>query len=83
MHPLKPLLPYLRSRRRQLAAGAASIALGAVFGSVAPLVVRGAVDALATEASSAVVAWYAIAVLLVAIGQGIFRFTQRRLVFAA
>lgn len=80
MNELKPLLPFVRPYRAPLAWGAVSIALAAVFGSLSPIVVKLAVDALRTEVSWGAVALYAAAVVGLAAVRGVFRYFQRRLV---
>jgi ATP-binding cassette subfamily B multidrug efflux pump len=83
MRPLEPLVPYLQPRRRRLAVGGACIVLGSLAGAVSPLIVRGAVDAMAVRVTWDTIALYAGAVTAVAVVQGVFRFWQRKRVFEA
>ncbi len=80
MNELKPLLPFVRPYRAPLAWGAISIALAAVFGSLSPIVVKMAVDALRADVSWGAIALYAAAVVGLALVRAVFRYFQRRLV---
>lgn len=59
------------------------IALSAGFGSLSPLIVSGAIDALRANATWASISRYALAIILVAAVQGVFRFAQREFVNGA
>lgn len=83
MSSLRPLLPYLRRYRSTLLAGAACIGIEAVFGSLSPLLVKFAVDALRKRATWGAIAGYAAAVLAVALVGAVFHYYQRRLVYDA
>lgn len=80
MNDLKRLLPFLRPYRASLAWGAVCIALAAGFGSLSPIVVKMAVDALRSEVTRGAIALYAAAVVGLAVVRGVFRYFQRRLV---
>ena len=80
MDALKPLLPFVRPYRVPLVWGAVCIALSAVFGSLSPIVVKEAIDALQTAVTPGGIAVYAAAVLALALVRGVFRYGQRRLV---
>ncbi len=83
MHPLRSLIPYVRPYRRSLVWGAICIALSAGFGSLSPIVVKFAVDALQTEANWTTISVYAGAIVVIAAIQGVFRYAQRHLVYGA
>ncbi|MCK5439512.1 MAG: ABC transporter ATP-binding protein [Gemmatimonadetes bacterium] len=83
MHPLRSLIPYVRPYRRALVWGAICIALSAGFGSLSPIVVKFAVDALRAEATWTAISVYAGAIVVIAAIQGIFRYAQRHLVYGA
>ncbi len=70
------MLPY----RVPLVWGAVCIALSAVFGSLSPIVVKLAIDALQSEVTRGAIAGYAAAVVALALVRGVFRYGQRRLV---
>lgn len=80
MDALKPLLPFVRPYRGPLVWGAVCIALSAAFGSLSPIVVKEAIDALQTEVTPGGIAVYAAAILVLALVRGVFRYGQRRLV---
>ena len=80
MDALKPLLPFVRPYRVPLVWGAVCIALSAVFGSLSPIVVKEAIDALQTAVTPGGIAVYAAAILALALVRGVFRYGQRRLV---
>ncbi|MGH7557585.1 MAG: ABC transporter ATP-binding protein [Gemmatimonadota bacterium] len=80
MNELKSLLPFVRPYRAPLAWGAISIALAAGFGSLSPIVVKMAVDALRTDVNWSAIALYAAAVVGLALVRAVFRYFQRRLV---
>ncbi len=83
MHPLRSLIPYVQPYRRSLVWGAICIALSAGFGSLSPIVVKLAVDALQTEANWTTLSVYAGAIVAIAAIQGVFRYAQRHLVYGA
>lgn len=80
MNALKPLLPFVRPYRVPLVWGAVCIALSAAFGSLSPIVVKLAIDALQSNVTRAGIAIYAAAVVALALVRGVFRYGQRRLV---
>jgi ATP-binding cassette subfamily B protein len=80
VNALKTLLPFVRPYRIPLVWGAACIALSAIFGSLSPIVVKQAIDALQSEVTHDAIAAYAAAVVGLALVRGIFRYGQRRLV---
>ena len=82
MRRLAELLPWFRPYRSRVVAGIVSILFSAALGLAAPLLLGGAVDALEASPSAAIVARYALLLLAVAIGQGIFNFLQRRILVA-
>lgn len=83
MHPLRSLIPYVRPYRKSLVWGAICIALSAGFGSLSPIVVKLAVDALQTEANWTTISVYAGAIVAIAAIQGVFRYAQRHLIYGA
>ena len=83
MHPLRSLIPYVQPYRRSLVWGAICIALSAGFGSLSPIVVKLAVDALQTKANWTTISVYAGVIVGIAAFQGIFRYAQRHLVYGA
>lgn len=80
MNALKPLLPFVRPYRVPLVWGAVCIALSAAFGSLSPIVVKLAIDALQSNVTRGGIAMYAAAVVALALVRGVFRYGQRRLV---
>lgn len=83
MNNLTTLIPYLRPYRGVILWGIVCIALGSVFGSLTPLVMGRAVDAMTASVSWATVTRYALIVVALALVQGFFRYFQRRLIFGA
>jgi len=83
MHPLRSLIPYVRPYRRSLIWGAICIALSAGFGSLSPIVVKFAIDALRADATWTTISVYAVAIVVIAAIQGVFRYAQRHLVYGA
>ena len=77
MRRLAPLFPYFRPYRRQLALGIVALFAAAAVGLLAPLLVGQAVDALRAQVSTRRLFGYAGSILLVAIVQGLFSYTQR------
>jgi ATP-binding cassette subfamily B multidrug efflux pump len=73
------LKPYFRPYRTRLAIGMVAIVLAAVGGLAAPLIVGGAVDTLREDLSRGALVRYGALLLGVTFLQGIFSFTQRRL----
>ncbi|HKY60708.1 MAG TPA: ABC transporter ATP-binding protein [Gemmatimonadota bacterium] len=80
MRAVKPLLPFVRPYRVPLVWGAVCIALSAAFGSLSPIVVKLAIDALQAEVTRGTIAVYAALVVALALVRGAFRYGQRRLV---
>jgi ATP-binding cassette subfamily B protein len=80
VNALKPLLPFVRPYRVPLVWGAVCIALSAAFGSLSPIVVKLAIDALQSNVTRGGIAMYAAAVVALALVRGVFRYGQRRLV---
>lgn len=74
------MLPFVRPYRASLAWGALSISLAAGFGSLSPIVVKMAVDALRTDVTTWAIGVYAAAVVGLALVRSVFRYLQRRLV---
>ncbi|MBI4917671.1 MAG: ABC transporter ATP-binding protein [Acidobacteria bacterium] len=70
---------YYREQLWPTVLGAASVAASALVALQAPGIVRRAVDALAAGVGIAELWRYAALILLVAVGSGIFLFTQRQL----
>jgi len=70
---------YYREQLWPTVLGAASVAASALVALQAPGIVRRAVDALAAGVGVAELWRYAALILLVAVGSGIFLFTQRQL----
>ena len=70
---------YYREQLWPTVLGGASVAASALVALQAPGIVRRAVDALAAGVGVAELWRYAALILLVAVGSGIFLFTQRRL----
>lgn len=82
MHKLKPLLPYFRPYRRQLAAGIACIAAMAWIGLLSPLVIGRAIDALKEDISPRGLLTYSGLILAITAVQGIFLFAHRMILVA-
>ena len=81
-HPLSPLLPFLAPYRRTILLGAAAIAVGAALGSLEPYLVKLTVDALSEDVTWGLIAFFSALIVAIALVQGVFRYAQRRLIFA-
>ncbi len=79
MTPLRKLLSYFAPYNRILIAGTACVFMTNVVKVTAPLVLRHAVDDLAAEVLHSKLLLYAGLLILIALTQGVFLFTQRRL----
>ncbi len=77
MSGLAALLPYFRRRRRALLLGILSILASASLGLASPIVVGLAVDAFVGAPTARTLAGYALLIVAVTAGQGIFTFSQR------
>jgi ATP-binding cassette subfamily B protein len=71
------LRPYFARHLRQLVAGVAAILAAVMIGLVTPLLVGWAVDALRTELSARLLAFYASLVVGTALARGFFTYLQR------
>ncbi len=74
---LRPLWPYLWSHRRRMAAGMAALVMKDVAGAALPLIIRQAVDELASGAGLRRVAAIVVFLLGGAAVKGVFQFTMR------
>jgi ATP-binding cassette, subfamily B, multidrug efflux pump len=79
MTPFRKLLTYFAPYRRILIAGTACVFVMNVVKVTAPLVLRHAVDDLAVEVVHSKLLQYAGLLIAIALLQGVFLFTQRRL----
>ena len=79
MSPFRKLLSYFAPYKRILIIGSACVLLTNVVKVAAPLVLRHAVDDLATEVVESELLLYAGLLISIALVQGVFLFTQRRL----
>lgn len=79
MTPLRKLLSYFAPYKRILIAGTACVFMTNVVKVTAPLVLRHAVDDLAAEVLHSKLLLYAGLLVSIALTQGVFLFTQRRL----
>ena len=79
MTPFRKLLSYFAPYKRILAFGVACVFMTNLVRLTAPLVLRHAVDELAAEVSHARLLQYGGLLVLIALAQGVFLFTQRRL----
>ena len=79
MTPFRKLLSYFAPYRRILIAGTLCVLMTNVVKVAAPLVLRHAVDDLAAEVVESKLLMYAGLLISIALIQGVFLFTQRRL----
>jgi ATP-binding cassette subfamily B multidrug efflux pump len=79
MTPLRKLISYFEPYKRILIFGVACVFMTNLVRMTAPLVLRHAVDELASGVSHTTLFRYAGLLIAIAFGQGIFLFTQRRL----
>src|SRR5687768_13598867 len=79
MSPFRKLLSYFAPYKRILIIGSVCVLLTNVVKVASPLVLRHAVDDLATEVVESKLLLYAGLLILIALIQGVFLFTQRRL----
>jgi len=79
MTPFRKLLSYFEPYKRILIFGVACVFMTNLVRMTAPLVLRHAVDDLAASATHSKLFEYAGLLIAIAFGQGIFLFTQRRL----
>lgn len=79
MTPLRKLLSYFAPYKRILITGIACVFMTNVVKVTAPLVLRHAVDDLAAEVLHSKLLLYAGLLISIALTQGVFLFTQRRL----
>ncbi|MFY9611502.1 MAG: ABC transporter ATP-binding protein [Blastocatellia bacterium] len=79
MTPLRRLIRYFLPYRRTLVLGVMCVFLTNLVRMAAPIVLRHAVDELATRISHSKLLEYGCLLILIALGQGVFLFTQRRL----
>jgi ATP-binding cassette subfamily B protein len=79
MTPFRRLTGYFARYRRVIAFGVACVFMTNVFKLVTPDFVRRATDSLAVGGGSADLVWYSGMIVLSAVAQGVFLFTQRRL----
>ncbi len=74
------LFPYLKRYRRKLIVGTIFIILGNAIGVLNPKVVQRAIDYLSKDIEITQLLIYAGLVVLIALGQGVFRFLMRQTV---
>jgi ATP-binding cassette subfamily B multidrug efflux pump len=79
MTPLERLLRCLRPYRRRLALGALCILAGNLFKAAGPVLLQHAIDTLTGEITNPRLLRYAVLLVLVALMQGVFLFSQRKL----
>jgi ATP-binding cassette subfamily B multidrug efflux pump len=79
MTPLRKLISYFARYKRTLIVGIACVFMTNLIRLTAPVVVGRAVDDLASEITHSKLLEYAGLVILIAVTQGVFLFTQRRL----
>lgn len=78
MTPLRKLISYFVPYKRILVFGVFCVFMTNLVRLTAPLVLRHAVDELASDVNHARLLEYAGLLILIALGQGVFLFTQRR-----
>ena len=79
MTPFKRLVGYLKPYRAGLIFGGSCVFVTNLFKLIAPNVVGEAIDALKKEGTTQhTMLWYGLTLLVVALAQGTFLFTQRR-----
>jgi ATP-binding cassette subfamily B multidrug efflux pump len=83
MRELRALLPYLRSHRTALGLGLILVVVSNIFGTIAPLFVQRAIDALAAGAPFATVRTAVLLLLGTAVLGGIARYGMRDLLNSA
>ncbi len=74
---LRTLWPYLRRYRKGLALGMGALVLKDVAGAALPLMIRGAIDALARHAGFAVIVRFGVYLVGLSLLKGIFQFWMR------
>ena len=79
MTPLRRLIGYFLPYRRTIVIGVLCVFMTNLVRMSAPIVLRDAVDELATNISHSRLFQYGGLLILIALGQGVFLFTQRRL----
>ncbi|MFY9571080.1 MAG: ABC transporter ATP-binding protein [Blastocatellia bacterium] len=79
MTPLRKLINYFAPYKRIIVIGTLCVFMTNLVRMTAPLVLRHAVDDLAAEATHSKLLEYAGLLILIALAQGVFLFTQRRL----
>lgn len=79
MTPLRKLLSYFAPYKRTMIIGIACVFMTNLVRMGAPLVLRHAVDDLAAQITHSKLLEYAGLLILISVGQGVFLFTQRRL----
>ncbi|HSF24213.1 MAG TPA: ABC transporter ATP-binding protein [Blastocatellia bacterium] len=77
--PLRRLIGYFLPYRRTIVIGVLCVFMTNLVRMSAPIVLRDAVDELATNISHSRLFQYGGLLILIALGQGVFLFTQRRL----
>ena len=81
--PLRRLFPYALRHRRQFLFGLGCVLVTTTFQLLGPWVLKYAIDDLGTELTRSRLAFYAIALLGLAIVGGVFRFLMRRVIVGA
>jgi ATP-binding cassette, subfamily B, multidrug efflux pump len=79
MTPFRKLLSYFARYKRTIIIGTACVFMTNVVRLTAPLVLRHAVDDLASQITNSKLLEYAGLIVLIALTQGVFLFAQRRL----
>jgi ATP-binding cassette subfamily B protein len=82
MRGLLALLPCFRPYRARVVGGIGAILVRALIGLLAPLLVGGAVDAFRRDTSARTLLGYAGLLVLVALAQGVFSYSQRKVLVA-
>lgn len=77
------LLPYLMRYRRKYILGALFLIITNLFRILNPKIIQQAIDYLRTSFSMSELAVYALLVVLVAVGEGVFLFLMRRFMIVA
>ena len=81
--PLRRLFPYALRYRRQFLLGLGCVLVTTTFQLLGPWVLKYAIDDLGTELTRSRLAFYAMALLGLAIVGGVFRFLMRRVIVGA
>ena len=83
MSPVRRLLGYVAPYRRTLILGLFCVVVATAVGLSGPWILKYAIDDLLGGATAAEVRFYALALLGLALGGGVFRFLMRRIIIGA